>query len=151
MAIVSCVGCNTNTANKQVDITKLTWQQIVDNAKGKTVVMNMYGGFKKGNSYMANYAVPQLLKQYNIILKIVPAQGNEIVNNIMAQKESSTQKGQIDLCWINGETFYQLRQINGLYGPFINQLPNAKYINLNDPIIKYDFQEEVMSSLTLRW
>ena len=143
MSIVSCVGCNTNTANKQVDITKLTWQQIVDNAKGKTVVMNMYGGFKKGNSYMTNYAVLQLLKQYNITLKIVPAQGNEIVNNIMAQKESSTQNGQIDLCWINGETFYQLRQINGLYGPFIKQLPNVKYINLNDPIIKYDFQEEV--------
>ncbi len=141
--LVSSIGCNTNSTNKKADIAKLNWQQIIDNAKGKTVVMNMYGGFKKANSYMAEYAIPQLLKQYNITLKIVPAQGNEIVNNIMAQKESNTEKGQIDLCWINGETFYQIRQINGLYGPFINQLPNTKYIDLNDPIIKYDFQEEV--------
>jgi ABC-type uncharacterized transport system YnjBCD substrate-binding protein len=28
------------------------------------------------------------------------------------------------------ETFYQLKQINGLYGPWTDKLPNAKNIDL---------------------
>lgn len=61
----------------------------------------------------------------------------------MAEKEAGKKEGQIDVCWINGETFYQIKQIDGLYGPYTNQLPNSKYIDYNDPIIKYDFQEEI--------
>ena len=119
------------------------WEKILANAKGKTVVMNMYQGFKKGNNYMNEYVIPTLKKEYDITLKIVSGQGKEIVNNVMAEKESGSAKGQIDLCWINGETFYQLMEIEGLYGPYSEKLPNAKYIDFTDPIIKYDFQTEV--------
>ncbi len=126
----------TNPANKP-------WDSILATAKGKTVVMNMYQGFKKGNNYMNEYVIPTLQKEYGITLKIVSGQGKEIVNNVMAEKESGSAKGQIDLCWINGETFYQLMQIEGLYGPYAEKLPNAKYIDFTDPIIKYDFQTEV--------
>lgn len=121
----------------------MSWPSVLAAAKGKTVVMNMHMGDKKANSYMHDYVVPALKKQYDITLAIAPGQGKEIINNIMSEKESGNSKGQIDLCWINGETFYQLRQLNGLYGPFTNQLPNARLINFSDPLIRYDFQEEV--------
>ncbi len=140
MILLSCSEPGSKTGN---DITKLPWEQIEKKARGATVVMNMYTGFKKANNYMNNYVIPALKKDYGITLKIVGGQGKEIVNNVMAEKESGAQKGQIDLCWINGETFYQLQQIKGLYGPYANKLPNAKYIDFEDPIIKYDFQTEV--------
>jgi putative spermidine/putrescine transport system substrate-binding protein len=135
-------ACN-NKSTKQEDLTKLDWAQIVAKAKGTTIVMNMHQGDKKANTYMSDYVVPALKEQYGITLKVIGGQGKEIINNIMAEKESNTTVGQTDLCWINGETFYQLRQIDGLYGPFVQQLPNAKYIDFTDPLIKYDFQEEV--------
>ncbi len=137
------VACNNRPDTKQADISKLNWQEITDKSKGATVTMIMYQGDKKANKYMSDYVVPAVKAQYGITLKIVAGQGKEIVNNIMAEKESNTAKGQIDICWINGETFYQLKQINGLYGPFVQQLPNSKYIDFTDPMIKYDFQQEV--------
>lgn len=137
------VSCKNNSVKKEEKINKLTWEQVLMKAKGNTVIMNMHLGDKKANAYMNDFVVPEVQKLYGIKLQIVGGQGKEIVNNIMAEKESGTEKGQIDLCWINGETFYQLRQIDGLFGPFVEQLPNAKYIDFNDPIIKYDFQYEV--------
>lgn len=136
-------SCNNQQNKKQADLTKLSWQQILDEAKGSTIIMNMHQGDKKANAYMSDYVVPALKNEYDITLKVIAGQGKEIINNIMAEKESGTKIGQTDMCWINGETFYQLRQIDGLYGPFVQQLPNAQYIDFTDPLIKYDFQEEV--------
>jgi putative spermidine/putrescine transport system substrate-binding protein len=45
--------------------------------------------------------------------------------------------------WINGETFYQLRQIDALFGPFTGKLPNSRLIDFQNPFIRYDFQQEV--------
>ncbi|MBC7642271.1 MAG: ABC transporter substrate-binding protein, partial [Flavobacterium sp.] len=45
--------------------------------------------------------------------------------------------------WINGETFYQLKQIKALFGPWTNQLPNAKFIDFQNPFIGIDFQQPI--------
>ena len=77
---------------------------------------------------MNDFVVPQLKSKYNIDLKISAGQGNQIVSLVMNEKQAGKQN-QMDMCWINGETFYQLRQIDGLHGPFTDQLPNSKYID----------------------
>jgi ABC-type uncharacterized transport system YnjBCD substrate-binding protein len=48
----------------------------------------------------------------------------------MTEQQANKSNSDIDLMWINGETFYQLKQINGLYGPWTDKLPNAKNIDL---------------------
>ncbi len=125
------------------DVANLTWPQIEQQAKGKSVTMLMYVGSKSLNKYINEYVIPTLKQRYNIDMNVVNGQGKDIVNNIMSEKEAGKSVGQADLCWINGETFYQLRQIDGLYGPYTSQLPNSKYVDYNNPIIRYDFQEEV--------
>jgi len=45
--------------------------------------------------------------------------------------------------WINGETFYQLRQIDALYGPFVDRLPNSKYLDLDNRFVHTDFQQPI--------
>jgi ABC-type uncharacterized transport system YnjBCD substrate-binding protein len=47
----------------------------------------------------------------------------------MTEQQANKSNSDIDLMWINGETFYQLKQINGLYGPWTDKLPNAKNID----------------------
>jgi hypothetical protein len=47
------------------------------------------------------------------------------------------------MTWINGETFYQLRQIDALYGPFVEALPNRRYLDLDNRFIHTDFQQPI--------
>jgi len=103
----------------------------------------MWQGSPSINSYINNYVVPSIKEEYNIDLKITGGQGPEIVQLIMGEKQANVENGQVDMVWINGETFFQLRQISGLWGPFVEQLPNASYVNFEDEYIGIDFQQSV--------
>jgi len=95
------------------------------------------------NAYMSRYVAPELLRLHSVELKIVSGQGSAIVSTLMTEKEAGRAKSAVDMVWINGETFYQLRQIDGLYGPFTGRLPGARAIDFSNRFIRYDFQQEV--------
>jgi len=135
-------ACN---GNKATEASKLpgTWSEIETKAKGSSITMMMFQGDKKVNRYMNEYVVPQIKKLYNIQLQIVPGQGKEVVGNLMSEMEAGKKVSEIDVCWINGETFFQLRQIDALFGPYSGLLPNSKYVDSLNPTIKYDFQQQV--------
>ena len=105
--------------------------------------MLMWMGDAKINQYMKNYIVPKVKKEYNINLQIIDGQGTGVVQLLMTEKQANKQKSDIDLMWINGETFYQLKQIKALYGPWTNKLPNSKYIDFKNPFIGTDFQQPI--------
>ncbi|CAM2068332.1 ABC transporter substrate-binding protein [Sulfidibacter corallicola] len=121
----------------------MEWSAIETAARGQAVTMAMWMGDPYINSYMRDYVAVELEKRYGVRLNIVGAQGGQIVSAIMTEKEAGTATGAYDLVWINGETFYQLRQIEGLYGPFTEKLPNAAYIDFDNPFIGIDFQQPI--------
>ncbi len=127
---------------KTIDLADSSWEEIVEEANGKTVNMKMWMGDPKINTYMQNYVAPAIKKQYNIDLEISNGQGNVIVQQLMTEMQAGRESS-VDVMWINGETFYQLRQIKGLYGPFVDQLPNSELIDLENPFIGTDFQEAI--------
>lgn len=139
-ALVSCAG-NADKANSKVNLE--SWDEVVAAAKGKTATMMMYMGGDKGLSYMNDYVLPTLKEKYDITLQLVPGQGKEIVAHVISEKEAGKKDGQIDVVWINGETFFQLRQIDGLYGPYNQYLPNFKKVDTANPIVQFDFQENI--------
>lgn len=139
------ISCN-SSAKQQADLTTLSWEQITQRAQGQTVNMMMWQGDPNINNYMQNYVAPAVKKQYGIDLEIASGQGNTIVSILMSELEGGKTQGELDLVWINGETSYQLRQIDALYGPFVSKLPNAQYINFDNPFIKYDFQYPIQGS-----
>ncbi len=141
-SLIILVACQ-QPKQENLNLDKISWQKIEEKANGANVTMMMYQGDKKVNRYMNEYVVPALKKQYNITLNIVPGQGKDIVNNLMSEKEAGKQNSEIDLCWINGETFFQLRQIDALYGPYTDKLPNAEYVDWENPVIRYDFQQDI--------
>jgi len=141
-ALLTCFSCN-DEKQKNIDLNATTWPQIEAKAKSASLTMMMFQGDKKVNRYMQEYVVPTVKKRFGITLTTVPGQGKEIVNNLMSEKEAGKQTSEIDLVWINGETFFQMRQIDALYGPYTDKLPNSKYVDYDNPIIKYDFQQEV--------
>ncbi len=120
-----------------------SWPEIAKAANGTTVNFMMWQGSSVINNYMNNYVVPELKKQFNINLKISSGQGPEIVQLVMGEKEAGVMEGQIDVVWINGETFFQLKKISGLWGPFVQKLPHATFIDFIDPAISIDFQQPI--------
>ncbi|WP_022836916.1 ABC transporter substrate-binding protein [Salisaeta longa] len=121
----------------------LSWSATVDSARGATVDVALWMGDPFINDYMQTYVAPHLKQRYGITLNLISAQGGEIVSALMTEQEAGAAFSAYDMAWINGESFYQLRQIDALYGPFLKQLPNAQYLNLDNPFIAKDFQQPI--------
>ncbi|TRX52204.1 ABC transporter substrate-binding protein [Fulvivirga sp. M361] len=137
--IISSIACENQ--KKEEVITDKPWQQIIRESRDKTLTLMMWQGDPLINRFMSDYIVPELKEQYGITLNIVNGQGNTIVSTLMTELEAGVSSSEVDMIWINGETFYQLRQIKALYGPFVERLPNNEYIDLSNPFIAYDFQQ----------
>jgi putative spermidine/putrescine transport system substrate-binding protein len=137
------MACYNATTTSPQDPSQLNWKDIEQKAAGTTVQMTMWQGDPFINRYMQDYVVPELKQRYQIDLQLNTGQGNALVKMMMAEKESQQHTSATDLCWINGETFFQLRQIDALYGPFTQQLPNSQYIDFDNPFIGIDFQQKV--------
>ncbi len=137
---ISCQ--NTSQPNIEMSMPH-PWAYNIEHAKGTTVRMQMWQGDPLINKYMSNWVVPEVKKRFDIDLSIGPAQGAEIVKLLLGEIEAGKNKSSVDMCWINGETFFQLRQISALHGPFTADLPNARYIDFQNPFIANDFQQPV--------
>lgn len=136
------IGCAGQPADEP-DLASLDWQEIQTLAEGSDVNLIMWMGDPFINAYMRDYVTPTLKDQFGISLNIGSGQGNQIVSMLMTELEAGKAQSEIDMVWINGETFYQLRQIKGLYGPFTDMLPNAQYIDFENPFIGIDFQQPI--------
>lgn len=136
-------SCSNSSEPKKVSVDQLSWEQIEEQAQGSTVNLMMWQGDPLINDYISDYVVPEVKERFNIDLRISNGQGSTIVSNLMAEIEVAKEESEIDMVWINGETFFQLRQIKGLYGPFTDQLPNSQYIDFDNPFIGVDFQQKV--------
>ncbi|QMU29939.1 ABC transporter substrate-binding protein [Adhaeribacter radiodurans] len=137
-------SCNSeNRQQKQLNIAEESWPNLEQAAKGTTVQMMMWQGDPLINKYMEDYVKPKLRALYNITLDISSGQGKDIVGFALAEKETGKKTSEIDVIWINGETFYQLRQLDALYGPFTERLPNNQLVNWQSSFIARDFQQPV--------
>ncbi len=137
-------ACNdTQQRSTPTDPAALTWEQILQLARGSTVHLMMWQGDPLINAYMQQYVAPAVKEQFGITLDIASGQGNIIVQSLMKELEAQKTTSELDLAWINGETFYQLRQIDALYGPWTDKLPNAPFIDFKNPFINTDFQQPV--------
>jgi len=141
LAIFS-ISCN-KTNKKETDLSSLSWDQILEESRGETVNWMMWTGDPAINSYINNYVIPEIKSKYNINLKISSGQGSVIVSNLLAENDANKSESELDMVWINGETFYQLRQIDALYGPFTDKLPNSSKLDFENRFIGIDFQQKI--------
>jgi putative spermidine/putrescine transport system substrate-binding protein len=117
------------------------WDSVVAKARGQTVDWLRWSGDPLVNAYVEDYVAPILRDSFGVTLRSTPGQGGEIVTALMGELEAGSRASAYDLVWINGETFYQLRQIDALWGPFADDLPTARYVDYDNPFIGRDFQQ----------
>ncbi len=107
--------------------------------ENQTVTLYGWGGNERVNSWIDNELGKYVKEKYNVTLKRVPMNIDEILLKLTDEK-SSTKTGSIDVIWINGENFYYAKKNNLLHGPFLNTLENAKkYYDLKGASAITDF------------
>lgn len=141
--ITLLLGCASPNDSSLSEPSNMSWAEIEEQGRGSSVQLMMWQGDPFINAYMQDYVVPELKSRYELDLNIANGQGNIVVSILAAELEAGKERGEIDMMWINGETFYQLKQIKALYGPFTDKLPNTQFVNHADPFIGIDFQQPI--------
>ncbi len=139
-------GAGTGSAassQQRAVVADMSWLQVESRGANSTVRVAMWDGDPLINQYMSGWVAQRMQQQSGVTLEFVPLHGQQLVNRLLVDVESGRQAGELDVVWINGETFFQLRQMQALWGPFVERLPNAALLNLADDQIRLDFQQPI--------
>ncbi|OYU40004.1 MAG: ABC transporter substrate-binding protein [Pseudorhodobacter sp. PARRP1] len=107
------------------------WSQTLAEAKGQTVYFNAWGGDARTNAFIA-WVSTQTEAQYGVKVEQVKLSDTaEAVTRVIAEKAAGQDTGgSVDMIWINGPNFLAMKDQGLLHGPFVADLPNAKYLDL---------------------
>jgi putative spermidine/putrescine transport system substrate-binding protein len=119
----------------------MTWDQVVEQARGGTVNWFMWGGADNINQYVSDYIGGRLMADYGITLNRVGLSDTvEAVNIVLGEKEAGvTDSGSVDMIWINGENFRTMKQAGLAFCRYTQLLPNNTLVNWDNPAIANDF------------
>ncbi|MFI4932505.1 MAG: ABC transporter substrate-binding protein [Burkholderiales bacterium] len=99
-------------------------------ARGQTVYFNAWAGDEKTNAFIA-WAAGELKARYDVSVSHVRLKDtSEAVTRVVAEKAAGRNSdGTVDLIWINGPNFLNMKQQNLLYGPVTQTLPNFRLVD----------------------
>ena len=111
------------------------WDAVLAKAKGQTVYWNAWGGDERTNAFIA-WVGDALHTRYGVEVKQVKlTDTGEAVARVVAEKAAGRDAdGSVDLIWINGANFLSMKQKGLLYGPFVDKLPDSRYIDTTNKI-----------------
>jgi len=144
LLILSGIGCSQTPTPAPSSAQNQSFESALTKAKGTTVNFYGWGGDERINKWIDTQLAPNVKENYDITLKRVPMDIDQILNKSLGEKQAGKSKGSMDMIWINGENFYTAMKNQLLYGPFTQDLPNyKKYIDQNSKEVQYDFGYEI--------
>lgn len=117
------------------------WEQLKETARGQTVYWYAWGGEQSINRYIA-WVGEQALARYGVAVEQVKISDTaEAVAKVIAEKAAGRiEGGSVDLIWINGANFASLKNKGLLFGPWADDLPNRRYVDVKaNPAVTADF------------
>ena len=121
------------------------WPSLVARARGQKVFFNAWGGSERTNAYI-QWVAGEVSRRHGITLEHVKITDTaEAVKRVRNEKQAGRATGgSIDMVWINGENFLTLKREGLLFGPFSEQLPNYRWVDVEGkPTTRTDFSEPV--------
>lgn len=142
---LSLVGCSKSSNNLEaIKVSDKSYEELLEEAKGSNVNFYGYGGDELMNKWFDNYVVPQMKEKYDINVKRVGMDIDQIMNSLLSDKQANNLKGNMDVVWINGENFKNAKDSNLLLGSFSAKLPNYnEYVDTTSEDITTDFGTSV--------
>lgn len=136
--LLSMVACGSK--EESIDVEGMTFEELVEVAKGSTVTFYGWGGDDLLNAWLDDYFAPRLKDKYDITLERVPMNIEDVLSQLQGEMLAGKKDGDIDMIWINGENFKTCKENNMLYGPFAEELPNyISYVDGEDEENQADF------------
>jgi putative thiamine transport system substrate-binding protein len=107
------------------------WQDTLDAARGQTVYWNAWGGDARTNDFVA-WVGEQTESLYGVSVEHVRLTDTaEAVTRVISERAAGQDSGgSVDLVWINGPNFQSMKEQDLLFGPFVEALPNARFVDL---------------------
>lgn len=134
--LVACGGAGTTGSSGE----DRPFPELERQARGTEVNLAMYGGDDAINAYVDDYVIPELKEKHDVELTRTPLTDTaDAVNKLLNERQAGEEEGTIDLVWINGENFATGADAGLWYGPWAEELPNAKYVDWDSPSINRDF------------
>jgi putative thiamine transport system substrate-binding protein len=111
------------------------WSKIQSEAKGQTVYFNAWGGSEVTNAYII-WAAKEVKTRYGVDVRHVKVSSTaEVVKRVQTEMAAGRDSnGSVDLLWLNGEHFQNLKNGGLLFGPWAQSLPNWGLVDLNKPV-----------------
>jgi putative thiamine transport system substrate-binding protein len=117
------------------------WALVVAEARDQPLFFYAWGGDQLTNDYLA-WVGQRVAAQYGIRMTHVRLSDTaDAVSRILAEKQAgNTDRGAVDMLWLNGENFASLKTNDLLFGPWAEQLPNFAWVNADaNPDVRFDF------------
>lgn len=138
--ILALAACGSGSSSDEPSAESSDWSGVLADAKGETVNWYMFGGDDKLNGFVRDEVAPRLAKLGVTLKQVRIADTADAVNKVLGEKQAGrTKGGAVDAIWINGENFATGVQADLWACGWADDLPNAKYIDLQDPAVANDF------------
>ena len=106
------------------------WDAVLNKARGGKVFWNAWAGDERTNAFIA-WTAEQVRARHGISVQHVRLKDTaEAVTRVIAEKTAGRDAdGSVDLVWINGPNFLNMKQAGLLHGPFAERLPNWRFVD----------------------
>lgn len=107
------------------------WDATLAEARGQTVYWHAWGGDARTNEFIA-WVGAETEARFGVRVEQVKLSDTaEAVARVQAERAAGQDSGgAVDLVWINGPNFRAMKAAGLLHGPFVADLPNARYVDL---------------------
>ncbi len=108
------------------------WQAVLDAARGQTVYWNAWGGDARTNAFIS-WVGGEAERRHGVRINHVRLSDTaEAVTRVISERAAGRDSGgSVDLIWINGPNFLAMKEQDLLFGPFVERLPNARFVDLS--------------------
>jgi len=115
--------------------TPAAWSTVEAQARGQTVYFNAWGGAEATNAYI-DWVTKEVKRRYDVEVRHVKVtDAADVVKRVQTEVAAGRlNDGSVDLLWVNGENFRNLKNAGLLYGPWAESLPNWGAVDLNKPV-----------------
>jgi len=107
------------------------WSDTLAEARGQRVYFNAWGGDPRTNAFI-DWVNTETEARFGVSVQQVKLSDTaEAVARVRAEQAAGiTTEGAVDLIWINGPNFLAMKEAGLLHGPFVADLPNARFLDL---------------------
>jgi putative thiamine transport system substrate-binding protein len=128
------------------------WPEVLREARGREVFLNAWAGDDRTNAFLA-WAAERVRERFGVTLRHVRLRDTaDAVARVVAERAAGrAEGGSVDLVWINGPNFLAMKEQGLLFGPVLDRLPNARFIDREGkPATVTDFTVPV-EGLAIPW